>query len=116
MNVITNNKGMMLFLENKSDSFNEDTELLINIISNSNLYYQKKEDSIALFLSLYTLKNTISKSNTNQNKKTRLNNIIIIIKLNEFFISLLLSFFKCFIDNFDIITVLQRIIMRNTPS
>ena len=37
MNVITNNKGMMLFLENKSDSFNEDTELLINIISNSNL-------------------------------------------------------------------------------
>ena len=37
MNVITNNKGMMLFLENKSDSFNEDTGLLINIISNSNL-------------------------------------------------------------------------------
>ena len=37
MNMITNNKGMMLFLENKSDSFNEDTELLINIISNSNL-------------------------------------------------------------------------------
>ena len=37
MNVIANNKGMKLFLENKSDSFNEDTELLINIISNSNL-------------------------------------------------------------------------------
>ena len=35
MKVISNNKGMMLFLGNKADSVNEDTELLINIISNS---------------------------------------------------------------------------------
>ena len=59
MNVITNNKGMMLFLENKSDSFNEDTELLINIISNSNVTYEVT----------FSTKTTNVKATTEDNRK-----------------------------------------------